>query len=168
MEKRQRKIQETEKSLTPEAELLNNFLNQYKYCIRTKKNLENRRLEITREFNTPLASVKNVVKSDAEKKGEGCATLVFQLDEINEQIKEQIERSVKTLKNIFYIINYLPENTMERAIIENRYIDCYKWEKICQINNISRTPAIKAWKKGLYMLLELKEVKKILKDFKAE
>ncbi len=168
MEKQQEKTKKIEKSLTPEAELLNGFLSQYKYCIRTKKNLENRRLEITKEFNTPLTSTKNTVKSNAGKRGEGCATLVFQLDEICEQIEKQIERSVKTLENIFYIINYLPENTMERAIIENRYIDCYKWEKICQINNISRTPAIKAWKKGLYMLLELKEVKKILKDFKAE
>ena len=63
MEKQQEKTKKIEKSLTPEAELLNGFLSQYKYCIRTKKNLENRRLEITKEFNTPLTSTKNTVKS---------------------------------------------------------------------------------------------------------
>lgn len=167
MKGQRQKEEKVEKRLTSDAELLNQFLSQYKYCIKAKKNLENRQREIMREFNTPLTSVKNDVKTNPSQRGDGCAVLAFQLDEIHHKIREQMERSAKILSNIFDTINLLPENTMERAIIENRYIDCYRWEEICKKNNISRTPAIKAWKKGLYALLEFDKVKDFLKEFQA-
>lgn len=161
-----KKAIETEKRLTEEAEILNQYLSQYKYCINRKKMLERRKKEILREFESPLSMVKNDGMPRGSSSGVGCAALSFRLDEINTRIKEQMEIAAKELTNIMNIIDFLPENSMERMIIENRYIDRYDWERVCRENHISRTPATKKWRNGLYMLLEYKKVGTILKEYK--
>lgn len=165
MEKRRAK-RKTEERLTDDAELLNQYLSQYKYCIGKKKPLERRRNEIMREFDDPLSSSGLNRMPRGSSNGVGCAALSFRLDEIDTRIKEQIETSAKVLTDIMNIIDFLPENSLERSIIENRYIDRYSWERVCLENHISRTPATKVWRKGLYMLLEFSKVKHILKEYK--
>ncbi len=165
MEKRRQEIKRTESRLTDEAELLNQYLSQYKYCIGKKKSLERRRAEIIQEFDSPLGAVKMDGMPKGSSSGVGCAAISFRLDEIDTRIKEQIETSAKVLTDIMNVIDFLPENSLERSIIESRYIDRYDWNRVCRENHISRTPATKSWRKGLYMLLEFKKVKQILKEY---
>lgn len=165
MEKRRQEVKITESRLTDEAELLNQYLSQYKYCICKKKSLERRRAEISQEFDSPLGMVRMDGMPKGSSSGAGCAAISFRLDEIDARIKEQIEKTAKILSDIMNIIDFLPENSLERSIIENRYIDRYSWDWVCRENHISRTPATKSWRKGLYMLLEFKKVKQILKEY---
>ena len=168
MEKRKQEIKKTESKLTNDAELLNQYLSQYRYCIEKKKSLERRRKEIMSEFDNPLGEIRLDGMPKGNSGGPGCAALSFRLDEIESRIKEQIEKSVKVLTDIMNVIDFLPENTKERSIIENRYIDRYSWERVCRENHMSRTPIIKNWRKGLYTLLEFKKVGQILKEYKCE
>lgn len=156
---------EYETRLSEEAESLNQYLNQYKYCIGNKKMLERRRIDIMKEFNYPLSAVNMDGMPKGSSTGTGCAAISFRLDEIDTRIKLQIEQAEKFLTDIMSIIDFLPENSLERLIIETRYIDNYSWERVCRENHISRSPAIRHWKKGLYQLLEFKRVKQILKDY---
>lgn len=165
MEKRRQEIKRTESRLTDEAELLNQYLSQYKYCIGKKKSLERRRAEIIQEFDSPLGAVKMDGMPKGSSSGVGCTAISFRLDEIDTRIKEQIETSAKVLTDIMNVIDFLPENSLERSIIESRYIDRYDWNRVCRENHISRTPATKSWRKGLYMLLEFKKMKQILKEY---
>lgn len=165
MEKRRQEMKKTESKLTDEAELLNQYLSQYKYCIGKKKSLESRRAKIIKEFDSPLGAVKMDGMPRGSSSGVGCAAISFRLDEIDTRIKEQIETSAKVLTDIMNVIDFLPENSLERSIIENRYIDRYNWDRVCRKNHISRTPATKRWRNGLYMLLEFKKVKQILKEY---
>lgn len=166
MEKRRREIKKMESKLTDEAELLNQYLSQYKYCIGKKRSLELRRAEIIQEFDSPLGAVKADGMPRGSSSGVGCAAISFRLDEIDTRIKEQIDKSAKVLTDIMNVIDFLPENSLERSIIENKYIDRYDWKRVCRENHISRTPATKSWRKGLYMLLEFKRVRQILKEYK--
>ena len=154
-----------EEPLDSETLLLDRYLNQYKRCIRMKRVLERRRDEIIREFDSPLTGVSYDGMPHGSGEGVGCAALSLRLDEINTRIKEQMDKSVKVLAEIMDVIDFLPENTMERAIIEHRYIDRFRWWQICKEENISRTPATNYWKKGLKYLLEFKKVQEILKDY---
>lgn len=165
MEKRRQEIKKTESKLTDEAELLNQYLSQYKYCIGKKKSLERRRVEIIQEFDSPLGTVRMDGMPNGSSNGVGCAAISFRVDEIETRIREQIEISVKVLTDIMNVIDFLPENSHERSIIENRYIDCYNWNQVCRENHISRSPAIRYWKKGLYMLLNLKRVNHLLNEY---
>lgn len=154
-----------EVKLTEEAVLLNSYLSQYRRCIERKKFLEKRRNDIIREFDNPLKGMSCDGMPHGSSEGTGCAALSFRLDEINTKIREQIDKATKILTEIMDVIEFLPENSVEREIIEHRYLDGYNWGKTCRAENISRTPATKYWRKGLYKLLEFEKVKKILKEY---
>lgn len=154
-----------EEQLTKDAVLLDQYLSQYSKYIDRKKSLEGRRKELVQEFNNPLKGVFYDGMPHGSGKSLGCAALSFRLDEINTRIKDQMEKSAKVLVEIMDIIEFLPENSTERAIVEHRYIDRFRWEQICKVEHISRTPATRYWKKGLYQLLDFKKVQKILRDY---
>lgn len=157
-----------EEQLSQEAVLLNQYLSQYRRCIERKKTLERRRNDIIQEFENPLSGVSYDGMPHGSGAGVGCAALSFRLDEINTRIKEQMDKSIKILTEIMDIIEFLPENSMERTIIEHRYIDRLSWGQICKIEHISRTPGTRYWRKGLYELLEFKKVQRIVKEYKGE
>ena len=157
-----------EEQLSPEALLLDRYLGQYKRCIRRKRALEHRRDEIIREFDYPLGSVNYDGMPHGNGEGVGCAALSYRLDEINTRIKEQLDKSTKVLASIMDVIEFLPENSMERSIFEHRYIDRMSWERICNEVHLSRTPATKHWKKGLYELLEFKKIQQIVSEYDKE
>lgn len=165
MEKRKPAVNDMEGRLTDEAELLNQYLSQYRYCINKKRILEKRRAEIIREFDSPLGAMKMDGMPRGSSSGVGCAALSFRLDEINTRIKEQMENAERVLADIMNVIDFLPENSLERSIIENRYIDRYNWERVCRENHISRTPATRKWRKGLYMILKYEKVQEILREY---
>ena len=153
-----------EEQLSPEALILDEYLFQYKRCIGRKRTLEIRRNEIVREFDHPLSGVGYDGMPRGNGVSVGCAALSFRLDEIETRIKEQMDKSAKVLAEIMDVIEFLPENSIERAIIEHRYIDRMKWWQICKEENLSRTPATNYWRKGLYYLLEFKKVQQIVKE----
>ena len=165
MEKCKLTVNDMEERLTDEAEQLNQYLSQYRYCISRKRTLENRREEIIREFDSPLGAMKMDGMPRGSSSGVGCAALSFRLDEINTRIKEQMENAERVLVDNMNVIDFLPENSLERSIIENRYIDRYNWERVCRENHISRTPAIKKWRKGLYMILKCRIVHELLREY---
>ena len=154
-----------EEQLSPEAQLLDRYLSQYKRCIKHKRTLEHRRDEIIKEFDYPLGAVSYDGMPKGSGGGVGCASLSFRLDEINTRINAQLHKSTRVLANIMDVIEFLPENSMERSIIEHRYIDRMSWERICGEVHLSRTPATRYWKKGLYELLEFKRIQQIVSDY---
>lgn len=154
--------------LSDEAQLLNRYLNQYKICISKKRSLEYRRRDILQEFESPLSGVKMDGMPKGNSTSVGCAALSFKLDDIESRINEQIVKSSKVLTEIMDVIEFLPENSMERAVIEHKYIDRFNWDKVCRAEHISRTPAIRYWRKGLYELLEFKKIGQVLHDYEQE
>lgn len=154
--------------LSPEAVLLDKYLSRYNCCKNRKKALELRRHELTREFENPLAAVKIDGMPRGSSLGVGCAALSFQIDEINTRISEKIKEMEKKYVEISDVIEFLPENSTERTVIEYKYIDGYMWSEICQLEHITRTPAVQYWRKGLYQLLEFAKVQQVMRDFEGE
>lgn len=154
-----------EEKLSDEAVVLDKYLSQYRCCIQRKKSLEQRRKDIVREFDNPLSSVSYDGMPRSGGKSQGCAALSFRLDEIETRIKEQMDKSIKVLAEIMEVIDFLPENSVERSIIEHRYIDRFGWRQICKEEHLSRTPATNYWRKGLYELLEFKKIQKIVHEY---
>lgn len=151
--------------LSQDAEYLNQYLGQYKRCIQRKKSLERRQKSIIWELDHPLTGISYDGMPHGSGEGVGCAAISFRLDEINTRIEEQKEKAGKVLTEIMDVIEFLPENSMERAVIEHRYIDRSSWGQICKTENISRTPATRYWRKGLYELLEFKKVQQIVHEY---
>lgn len=158
-----------EEQLSDQAKLLNKYLMQYKIIINQKRMLIARGNEIRREFESPLSAISysGMPKVKGEKRV-GCASLSFRMADIEEKLLKQVEQAEKKLLNIWNIIDFLPEGTLERIILEHRYIDRMSWEKICRAVSISRTPATRYWRKGLNDLLKYKKVQAILEEFKRQ
>lgn len=159
---------ERDTRLEEEAELLDRYLSQYRHCINKKKSLEHRRKEIEREFNAPLSSVNMDGMPRGSSVGVGCAALSYRLDEINTRIEAQLATATKILTDTMSIIDFLPENSKERFVVEYRYIDRYSWERISREAYISRSSAIRYWKNGLQFLLKFKKVRQVLREFADE
>ena len=154
-----------DEALSPEALLLDQYLFQYRKCLSRKKELEVRRKDIEWEFNHPLKGVSYDGMPHGSGENVGCAALSFRLDEIDTRIKEQMVKAAKVLTEIMDVIGFLPENSNERSIIEMRYIDRKNWVQICREEHLSKTPATRYWKKGLYTLLEFKKIQQIMAEY---
>lgn len=166
--KEHRQIREYDIKLSEDQELLSGYLNQYRYSLARKKALERRKQDVIREFDMPISGVSIDGMPKGGGMGFGCAAISIRLDEIEQQIKEQSERAIKILTDIMSIVDYLPDSSLERSIIEEKYIDRIGWREVCRENNIGRSQAIRYWKKGLNDLLQFERVEKILKTYKAE
>lgn len=92
----------------------------------------------------------------------GSAAISLRLDEIDTKIKAQIDKSLEYLNMIMDVLNLLSESSLERAVLESRYIDGLKWERLSKENFVSRSKAIRYWKRGLYRLLEEDFVRSII------
>lgn len=155
--------------LNEEIKLLRRYLEQYRNCRSRIKTLQARQAQIRRDFEaSPLSSMNYDGMPKGNKISVGAASLAYMLDEIDIRIEEQKERASKVLINVMDIISFLPENEIERDILEARYIDCHSWTKTCRIVCLTRTPADQHLNKGLYRLLEFGKVQKILADYKEE
>lgn len=161
--------QRTDKPLNEEAKLLIRYLEQYKVCLAREKMLEERLHRLKFDQKHPLSGINmdGMPKGSTVNDGTPCS-LAIRIDEVERKIVEQVEVTSKTVLNIMEILDFLPENEIERNILELRYIDCCGWTKTCRLVRLSRTPANNHLKAGLYKLLEFKKVQKILADYKAK
>lgn len=156
-----------EEPLSEEAELLIRYLEQYSNCKDKQKRLENRRRNIIREFNYPLSGVNYDGMPKGSSISVGAAGLAYRLDEIDSRILQQQNRAAKLLLEVMNVLEFLPENELERDVLEARFIDCYTWNKVCFSVNLSRSAAYKYLKDGINKLLTFKKVQMIIQDYKA-
>ncbi|MCD8038881.1 MAG: hypothetical protein LUE96_07350 [Lachnospiraceae bacterium] len=152
---------------TEEMRAVNRYLCQYSNCIKEKDSLVRRRMEIIKDFDNPLTGIGYNSGRHGTGKNEGSATLPLKLEEIDMRISERIDDAFLTLAGIEDIISFLPKHSLERMIFEYKYIDCWSWEKICMAEYISKSSAIRHWRKGLRMLSDMKSVKRILEEYKS-
>lgn len=159
--------QHDEEPLTEEAKLLIDYLEQYSNCKDKQARLESRRRAIIKEFDNPLSSVNYDGMPKGNSISVGAASLAYRLDEIDSRILQQQNRAAKFLLEVMSVLEFLPENELERDVLEARYIDCYTWSKTCSAVHLSRSAAYKYLKDGLNKLLTYKKVQKIIQDHKA-
>lgn len=157
-----------EKPLSEDAKLLIRYLEQYKVCLARMKILKERLCTLRFNQEHPLSGINMDGMPKGDSGGDGIAcSLAIRIDEVERKIKEQQEITHKTMLEIMEILDFLPENEIERNILELRYIDCCSWTKTCRLVSMTRTPANIHWREGIYKLLEFKKVQKILADYKA-
>lgn len=150
--------------LTKEASTLDKYLSSYNRCKNRKRALENRKSEIMREFESPLRAVSMDGMPRGSSSNVGCAALSYELEEIRIRIDEKIMEMEKIYVKINDIMEFLPPDSTERAILEYKYIDTCSWSKICELEHMSRTPATQYWRKGLYKLLEFAKIQEIVRE----
>lgn len=153
-----------QKSRQEEKDMLKNYLNQY-YIVRMKRiQLEERLKNIKAEMATPIGGYgySPVNYGGKNKVGLGAASFVYRLSDIETRIEEQKNQIEKALLKVMDIMDFLAENSIERMILELRFIDCKNWTSIEREMHLSRRACFNYQDKALEKLLEYKKVKTII------
>lgn len=148
--------------------LLKEYLNQY-YSGRIKRaQLERRLKNIRAEMAAPIGGYgySPVNYGGTNKVKPGAASFVYRMSEIETRIEEQKSRVEKALLKIMDIMDFLEESSMERMVLELRFIDCKSWTTIEKEMHLSRSSLFSYQDKGLDKLLTYKKVRQILKEYK--
>ncbi len=167
MEKRKGKEELVEDS--KEIQLLKEYLSQYVECVEYKRDLEKRLKRIEEEMDSPIGGVGySPIPTNTNSVGAGAASFTIKKAEIQERILEQKEKIAVTLINVMDILDYLPEGSREKKLLEYRYLDNIPWRIIYKKMNLTRTPCFNATNKAYRMLIGYKRVQNVLKEYEKE
>ena len=151
-----------------DKETLKEYLNQYYTCRIKRSQLERRLKNIREEMNTPIGGYgySPVNYGGTNKVGDGAASFVFRISEIESRIENQKSRVEKVLLKVMDIMDFLEESSTERMVLELRFIDCKAWPNIEREMRLSRSSLFSYQDKGLEKLLTYKKVRQILREYK--
>ena len=94
--------------------------------------------------------------------------MVFRLAEVEDRIEAQRAAMGRAVTMVMDLIDLLPENSMERTVVELRHIDCKKWERICKEVHMSRSRVNDYYNADLDTILSNKRAQKLVQDFEQD
>lgn len=71
----------------------------------------------------------------------------------------------KAVLHVMDLIDLLPQNSIERTVVEMRHIGCKPWDKIAREIYMSRSAVFNYYNAAMDKLLEFKRTGKLLEDF---
>jgi AraC-like DNA-binding protein len=152
-----------------EKQILKWILGKMYRAERKKQYLEQRLHRIAEERDAPIGGRGYApLPRSSGKPSDGAATIIIRLSEIEERIYRQKEIIDKSINMVMDIIDYLPENEIEREIMERHHIDFMKWKDIAREIPMSRSQVNRRYNAALDQLLTYKRIRQIVEDHEEE
>ena len=150
-----------------DKELIKQYLNQYYVCKIKWKQLEKRLKNLRDEMNAPIGGLgySPVNYGGTNRVNNGAASFVYRLSEIETRIEDQKEQVEKSLLKVMDMMDFLKEESIERMILELRFIDIESWDTIAHKTHLSRSSCFYYQNRALDKLLSFKKVQNILENF---
>ncbi|MFR4350562.1 MAG: hypothetical protein ACLT3H_02715 [Roseburia sp.] len=149
-----------------QREILKKYLGQYCRNKNKKEALKRRLGNIMYEMlGAKSVKYSSVPKSITNSIGNAPLDFVIKCEEIEERIKTQQKEMPATMLKVLDILDFLDTGSVEREILEYKYLDGDSWEKISKLSALSRTQCILYWNRGIDRLLEFKSVSETMKEY---
>lgn len=132
-----------------DRERLRSFLKQYGSAVSERERLEMQKKRIESDY---LFSQGDIV---------GVSMIIA---DVQKQIDEQIRYNAALLVQIKDVLNYLPENSIHRKILDAQYVDNMSWIKIERHFNYSTASVKRYAAEGLDELLKYERVREIIRN----
>lgn len=160
--------QQTTGGATREA--VKEYLQQYHMARERRRMLERRYDVLARELRAPApgSTYMTMPASYPAADSEGAVSVVFRLAEVEDRIEAQRAAMGRAVTMVMDLIDLLPENSMERTVVELRHIDCKKWERICKEVHMSRSRVNDYYNAALDTILSNKRAQKLVQDFEQD
>lgn len=129
-----------------------------------KKDLEERLLRINEERNAPIGGMGYDPLPRSSGTGNGAASILFKLADVEERIYAQKEEVEKCIVRVMDILEYLPVNSLERRICELRYLDMKPWGEISKRIPMSRSQCHRRCNEGLEKILSHSRIQKMVQE----
>lgn len=151
----------------PEREAVKEYLQQYHDAKMKKQILEERHRTLSADLRDPGvgSAYRTMTKAKKQAREGGAVSLVYRISEVEDRIDQQREAMAKAVLHVMDMIDLLPQNSMERTVVEMRHIDCKPWDKIAREIYMSRSAVFNYYNAALDKLLEFKRTRKLLEDF---
>lgn len=152
-----------------EREAIKQYLQQYNAAKSKKHILEDRYHTLAEELKSPAPGSRfRTVPASHRANPDGSVSVVFRIAEVEERIDDQREEMAKAVLHVMDLIDLLPQNSMERTVVELRHIDCKSWEQIAREVYMSRSAVFNYYNAALERLMKYKRTRKLVKDFMAD
>lgn len=161
---------ETKNGKSEKRELLKRYLEQYHAGKMKRIQLEARLKNIKEEMDAPIGGqgYSPINYRGTNNTGVGAASFVYRMSEIETRIENQKNNIGKALLKVMDILDFLKESSMERIVLELRFIDCKSWKAIERELHLSRRSCFDYQNKALDKLMEFKKVKIILEEYQKQ
>lgn len=149
--------------------ILRSYLSRYRRAKNRVNKLRRRREDFIEDMKYPLGaqSYSGLPRSSAPN--DGAATYVFRLCEIEERIIEQEKNANSIMLQIMDIMDFLPEESESRCVMEVKYIDGQSEKQIMAAQFYSsRTTVAKYINAGLDELLTYKKIQSIISRYEKK
>ena len=148
-------------------EAVKEYLQQYHMARERRRILERRHDVLARELKAPApgSAYMTMPASHSAADSEGAVSVVFRLSEVEERIEAQRIAMGRAVTMVMDLIDLLPENSMERTVVELRHIDCKKWERICKEVHMSRSRVNVHYNAALDIILSNARAQKLVQEF---
>lgn len=143
------------------------YLQQFHMARERKRILERRHDNLVRELKAPAlgSAYRTMPTRRTQANSDGAVSVVFRIAEVEDRIDEQREAMERTVLQVMDLIDLLPQNSMERTVVELRHIDCKKWERICQEVHMSRSRVNDYYNAALEIIMENKRARRLVDKF---
>lgn len=143
------------------------YLQQYQMARNSKRFLEKRHDSLMRELKAPApgSTYRTMPATRSPANTEGAVSVVFRLAEIEDRIEDQREAMGKAVLQVMDLIDLLPQNSIERTVVELRHIDCKKWEQICREIHMSRSRTNDYYNAALDIILSNKRARILVERY---
>ena len=122
---------------------LKRYLSQYYRAKERQKILRERLVDIRTELDPAGKNGRNT-------------SLAIKMAEIEDRIARQSEIEATAILDIMDVLEFLPQDSVEREIMEMRHIDCKPWNEIMRTIHLSRAPCFRRYSTGLEWLYTYK------------
>lgn len=147
-------------------EAVKEYLQQYHMARERKQMLERRHDTLVRDLRDPApGSQYRTMPANRQNTSEGAVSVVFRLAEVEDRIEEQRKAMGKAVLQVMDLIDLLPENSMERTVVELRHIDCKKWERITKEVHMSRSRVNDYYNAALDIILANSRAQKMVQKY---
>ena len=151
-----------------DREAVKRYLQQYHVAKNKKHILEVRHRVLAEELKSPAPGSRfRTVPASRPVNPDGSVSVVFRIAEVEERIDDQREEMAKAVLHVMDMIDLLPQNSMERTVVELRHIDCKRWEQIAREVYMSRSRVNDYYNAALDLLLTFKRTKRLVGDYMA-
>lgn len=142
------------------------YLQQYHTARRMKKILEDRHRVLMSELKSPgPGSTFRPTPPSHTGQTDGAVSVVFRIAEVEDRIESQRDEMAKAVLRVMDMIDLLPQNSMERTVVELRHIDCKGWEQIAREVYLSRSAVFNYYNAALDLLLSYKRAGKLVEEY---
>ena len=142
-----------------QKEKLKEFLAQYKIVKLRRDQLKKRHKLLKEDLENPLKGVKYGGMPTNHLPSTGAASIIYRIAEIEERILLETEKMTRAVNEVLDILDYLPDDSEGKLILELKYIDCMEWLSIAENMYISRSQCFRLEDRALSKLLTYERVR---------